>query len=403
MAPNGETNLAVNDVINALKVLRAGIPKIGGSLSKITIAGQSSGATMVRALLAVPSASSLFKSAIIQSDPMVIFSRALPVFIDSSLPFIQDYGFLSPGTQKTMQNFFNEQFPCNPSDDSCASSLSVSDILEASYTLFSQAMSLDPAAGQGEPIRPVCDGKLIAHTLTTSSPFPQVSKPILVTTVADEAGPAIYGFYTSPVSEQNFLQDVYSTFGHPRGDAVLASQLYTVQAPGGIPDARPSLEKISTDYLWKCPSWTFSRTWASKGGHAYVGVYALGATYPANGGIPFCTGNGSVCHQDDIPIVVSLGLGPKFCPDSMTQSPQFGTASDPDTQQTQLIQEMQARYKAFLNTGNPNGSGLAQWNTATSSSTNAILLGGSGLAPIDACTQSFWGSDVHYDYQVYNL
>lgn len=74
MAPNGQTNLAVKDIINALTVLKAGVPMIGGSQSKITIAGQSSGATMVRTLLAIPSASSLFKSAILQSDPMVMFS-----------------------------------------------------------------------------------------------------------------------------------------------------------------------------------------------------------------------------------------------------------------------------------------------------------------------------------------
>lgn len=74
MAPNGQTNLAVKDIVNALKVLKAGVPMIGGSASKITIAGQSSGGTMVRALLAIPSASSLFRSAILQSDPMVILS-----------------------------------------------------------------------------------------------------------------------------------------------------------------------------------------------------------------------------------------------------------------------------------------------------------------------------------------
>ncbi|KAF9652913.1 alpha/beta-hydrolase [Thelephora ganbajun] len=363
MAPNGDTNLAVKDVINALTVLKTGVPKIGGSASKITIAGQSSGATMVRALLAIPSASSLFRSAILQSDPM-------------------DYGFLSTGTQQTMQNFFNKQFSCNPSDDSCASSLSVDEIIKASGTLYSQAMSLDPATGQGEPIRPVHDGHLITHKLTTTSSFPQVSKPILVTTVANEAGPTIYGWFSSPISEHDFQQTVYLTLGSSRADTVLASGRYTVQAQGGVVDARPGLEKIATDYLWKCSSWTFSRTWASKGGPAYVGMYVLGATYPTNGGIPFC--NGSVCHQDDIPIV-------------------FGTASNPNARQTQLINEMQARYKAFLNTDNPNVSGLTQWNTATSSSTNAILLGGSGPAPIDACTPSFWGSAVLYDYQVYGL
>lgn len=71
MSPDGTTNLAVKDVINAIKFLRNIVPAFGGSHCKITLAGQSSGATMIRALLATPSASSLFKSAILQSDPMV--------------------------------------------------------------------------------------------------------------------------------------------------------------------------------------------------------------------------------------------------------------------------------------------------------------------------------------------
>jgi len=314
MAPNGGTNLAVKDVINALKVLKAGVPMIGGSASKITIAGQSSGATMVRALLAIPSASSLFGSAILQSDPMVIFLQVFPVINASFIPFIQDYGFLSAGTQQTMQNFFNQQFSCNPSTDSCASSLSVNDILSASSTLYSQAIFLDQAAGQGEPIRPLRDGQLISYTLTTSTPFPQVSKPILVTTVANEAGSSIYGGFSSPMSESDYLQFVNWSLGTSRAGTVLASQRYTVQTLAGVTDARPSLERMGTDSLWKCSSWTFSRTWASKGGPAYVGMYVLGATYPTNAGIPFCTSNGSVCHQDDIQIVVSLGPHLDFCP-----------------------------------------------------------------------------------------
>jgi len=71
MAPNGTTNLAVRDLVNALDFLKKVLPAFGGSSRKITIAGQSSGASLVRTLLAVPSASSLFRYAIIQSDPMV--------------------------------------------------------------------------------------------------------------------------------------------------------------------------------------------------------------------------------------------------------------------------------------------------------------------------------------------
>ena len=71
MAPSGKANLAESDIITALHFLQRVLPSFGGSSSKITVAGQSSGANMVRGLLAIPSASTLFKSAIIQSDPMV--------------------------------------------------------------------------------------------------------------------------------------------------------------------------------------------------------------------------------------------------------------------------------------------------------------------------------------------
>jgi carboxylesterase type B len=47
------------------------LPSFGGVANKITLAGQSAGATLIRSLLAAPSAASLFQSAILQSDPMV--------------------------------------------------------------------------------------------------------------------------------------------------------------------------------------------------------------------------------------------------------------------------------------------------------------------------------------------
>jgi carboxylesterase type B len=71
MAPSGLTNLAVKDVIVALQFLQKTVPSFGGDPNKITISGQSSGADMVRAILATDSASQLFRSAILQSDPMV--------------------------------------------------------------------------------------------------------------------------------------------------------------------------------------------------------------------------------------------------------------------------------------------------------------------------------------------
>ncbi|KAJ7607656.1 Alpha/Beta hydrolase protein, partial [Roridomyces roridus] len=70
LPPDGSTNLAVQDAINALILLGQVVPSFGGDASKITLAGQSAGAGMIRSLLAAPSASPLFQRAILQSDPM---------------------------------------------------------------------------------------------------------------------------------------------------------------------------------------------------------------------------------------------------------------------------------------------------------------------------------------------
>ena len=76
MSPDGKTNLAVKDVMNAISFIKMVASSFGGSPA-ITLAGQSSGANMIRALLAAPSASSLFKSGILHSDPMVIIFHQL--------------------------------------------------------------------------------------------------------------------------------------------------------------------------------------------------------------------------------------------------------------------------------------------------------------------------------------
>jgi carboxylesterase type B len=71
LSANSGGNYGVQDAVASLKFINKYIGYFGGSASKVTIAGQSAGANLVRALLAVPSASSLFASAILQSDPMV--------------------------------------------------------------------------------------------------------------------------------------------------------------------------------------------------------------------------------------------------------------------------------------------------------------------------------------------
>jgi carboxylesterase type B len=298
-SPDRRTNFAVQDIIASLKFLSTVLPSFAGDSSKITLAGQSSGAHLIRALLATPSAAPLFQSAILHSDPMVSFCL-LANFLVTEIP--QDYGFQSPEVQFELQQYFNEQINCAAADTSCLSSLPLNTVLCASDALFNNAMNIDSSATWEEPMRPVHDGVLITSTLDSSSPFPQVSKPIILSNVANEAGPAIYGSFPF-LDASTYEEIVNSSFGEPAASNLLAYPGY--QVPNGQPtDARIQLEQMGTDQIWRCPTWTFARSWTQNGGTAFVAHYTVGATYPDNNGVPYCFGDGVVCHEDDIEIVV---------------------------------------------------------------------------------------------------
>lgn len=200
---------------------------------------------------------------------------------------------------------FTAELGCG-TNAACLNSLSAIDILNVEWDLFNLAVAIDPAAGQSEPIRPVLDGTFYTNPLDGTMPFPSISKPLLLTSVAQEAGQAIYSMYPSPVAESDLLGKYQDTFGPARAAVVMASPFYpAVPQLGGSVDARVQLQTVGTDYLWRCSSWTFAKNWVQHGGSAYVGQFVVGATYPSNDGNPFCTQPGIVCHEDDIQIVVS--------------------------------------------------------------------------------------------------
>lgn len=403
-SPDGRTNFAVQDVIASLKFLRTVLPSFTGDVSKITVAGQSSGANLIRALLATPSAASLFHSAILHSDPMVSLYFAYKFLVAEIL---QDYGFLSPTAQSKLQQYFNEQINCSAADASCITSLTLSAILSASDALYNNAINIDPSATMEEPMRPVHDGTLITSTLDSSSPFPQVSKPIILSTVVNEAGPIIYGsLFATPLDASSYAGFVHSSFGETCANSLLAYPGYQVPTSSGgqTADARIELERLGTDQVWRCPTWTFARSWTQHGGRAFVAQYTLGATYPDNKNVPFCSGPGAVCHEDDIEIVVRDLIG--FSLSLFNDKTQFGTVPNPTSSQSSLISEVQARYKSFLLTGDPNPSGgrFPLWSPATTGNFSAQNLGSPGTAAVGACHTRFWGTtNVPYDYQLFGI
>ncbi|KAJ7681563.1 Alpha/Beta hydrolase protein [Mycena rosella] len=369
LMPDGSTNFAVRDTINAVEFLGQVLPSFGGDPTMITLAGQSSGASMIRTLLAVPSASSLFRNAILHSDPM-------------------DYGFLSTDTQALLQRTFNDLVSCAAADIACQMALTLDEILDAQVTVEDEATDLDPSTGIGSPLRPVTDGQLVTTTLDSTTPFPAVTKPLLLTNVKNEAGPTMYDLLfpgPDPVPAFEFQPVCEASLGVDRTAIVMNSSFYPVDPNG---DARVPLQLLGTDYIWRCPVWTLARSWVANGGSAYVGLFTVGATDPANADIPYCLEDGVVCHRDDIQLV-------------------FGTVPNPTAAQAAVTAEMQARYRVFIQTGNPNAPGLEPWAAATTSDVHARELGikttPSGDDPIRACTPAFWGAAVQYDYQFFDI
>lgn len=206
--------------------------------------------------------------------------------------------------QQSLQSLFNALLDCSAADADCHNSLSLDTILNSEMALFQTAWQTIPVVGQSEPMRPVVDGSFIVTSLDSTTPFPSVSKSVLISTVAEEAGLAIYANNPS-LTQDAFSDACNAAFGPNRTKIISSSAFYPP-----TPDARSQLEAIGTDYIWKCSGWTFARNYVSHGGTAYVGEYVVGATYPSNEAVPYCTQPGIVCHQDDIEIVVSTLYGP---------------------------------------------------------------------------------------------
>lgn len=286
---------------------------------------------------------------------------------------LQDYGFLSTTTFTNLQSAYYSVVGCG----SCLTT-PVATLLTNQDALYNNASSIDPATGLAEPIRPILDGTLVTYSLTTS--FPPTNKNILLTTVKDEAAPTIYQFFPPlPPSYYGYVANIL--YGSPR-DAQIDSQ-YQV-AEDNTDDIRPDLVVVGTDGAWRCPTYTFARSWASRGGNVWVGEFTVGATKADNADISFCTAGGAVCHEDDIEIV-------------------FGTAPSPTAAQAALITQIQARWGAFIRCGNPNTSGYANWSQVTHDGQIPVMnLGGTSSIPLGACSTSVWGAAIQYDWQIYN-
>ncbi|KAL8277415.1 hypothetical protein RQP46_010137 [Phenoliferia psychrophenolica] len=238
-------NYGLKDLIMALTYIQAQIGTFGGNPAAVTLAGQSSGAEMIKSLLVTPSATSLFAQTILHSAPL-------------------NWGDQSVEIANTVGDFMAQNLSCTTLD--CLRAAAISDILIGTPHFFVPILGL--GASPVEPLRVVADGTLVTRQ-----------------------------FGMVPASE------IYDNIGavimdEDETNALNSSGLYTPSA-SAADGVREVLSALITEKGWTCNNQqsAVNLTAANPSSPIYLAEFDIGVSY-ANNTVAFCANK--VAHEDDI-------------------------------------------------------------------------------------------------------
>ena len=178
--PDGgfDGNLALKDVLLALRWVQRNVASFGGDPDRVTVFGESAGGGLVTTLLATPSARGLFHRAIAQSSPA------------SSV-----YG--TARAQKVARSFL-AHLGIDPDDAGAAAavrSASVEAIVAAGKAVYAEVPTTDPGT---LAFAPVVDGDLLPEApIDALRAGRGIPVPLMIGTNKDEA--SLFSFMKSPL------------------------------------------------------------------------------------------------------------------------------------------------------------------------------------------------------------
>ncbi|GAA5942017.1 uncharacterized protein JCM15063_004272 [Sporobolomyces koalae] len=343
-----EGNYGLRDVIMALEAVQKDIKGFGGDPTRVTLAGHSSGAQMVQALLAAPSATSLFHRAILHSAPL-------------------DYAPQSPSLAASVGSILvNQNLKARVKSQILPGGLKSDNDLIIAQSVLLQKAALGGIADipQAEPFNVVLDGDLVTGN---GRDIVASGKQIIYTTMKDEACNAVEAG-TFAAGYLDIAADDFSglvKLSYPkRGDAIIDSKLYQPSSDDEAVIAE-DLVDLTTDFVWVCPNQQTALSAASKS-TVYLGKFDLGIQATSNRYSKLCTTK--VGHEDDIAVVFN------------TPSSELSSA------QTALVKEVQTRWGEFARSGKPDGRGYSAWPALSATEGIKVLelgsttTGGSSLA-----------------------
>ena len=281
-------NFMIQDQIKSLEWVNKNIANFGGDPGRVTIMGQSAGATSVGVLLVTPKAWPYFQRAAIISDPygLVPFSAVMAAELGNLV-------LAKLGCSRIFEPTWEVECLRNKTTEEIYNAMNT-DILPTP----------DEVLGDFMQWVPVVDGFLIPQQPLDAMASGQFNRvPLFIGTVANETIPFIYALNFPP---PEWLMDaaLEYVFGYNKGNEIAA--LYGPVPSDQQDDTRAFFSMILTDYLFYCPS-QYSAIQASKynGGKTFVYFFdehpSWALWYANNNTDDPCVKY--ICHAFDLPTI----------------------------------------------------------------------------------------------------
>ena len=308
-------NFGIMDQALALKWVKDNISNFGGDPDKITLYGQSAGASSVALHLTGPS-NSLFNKAIMQSNPLGIPYKS----IKDSKPIAED---------------FAKNIGCNVDDLECLRSKTAEEVINAEIL---KGRVLEAALHGIKDFlvwAPVIDGKIVtAHPLKLIKET-GIRKPLIIGTNKNE-GLTFVGFAMNKIGLKKLSDIEYSL----ALDVVFRSNRLKNKVLKKYPhqnnDNEKMLGNVLTDYLFTCPSLFLADNSSKK---TWVYLFDEVPSFNPLKIINLTVCGDAVCHGFELPFVFhSAGnIGYSFTPEEKMLSvlmvdywTNFARNTDPD-------------------------------------------------------------------------